>query len=272
MKQAFLVSAALALVAAGCHSRPAVSPAPDPSLDPRADQEARVAAGADAQRIGPALWGVAYDKDQTTDFRVPLEAGSCYWFGFAGDAGIGRLWTYVWSPADKRIDSSRGRGPEGVLKICATESGMHRLQGKVADGAGHFAIVIYKGPGLPAPPVAVAPAPVDLTAIIEAQAGAAAPGAARVGDFFAGTASTSDWSTAMSIGKCYWIIGAGDPGKVKKLFLYLWDPQGKRVTESRSDSSTAVIGVCPKDVGGMYKFQAKVDSGSGAYQVGIYVK
>jgi hypothetical protein len=271
MNRAFCAIVAAALVAAGCHSRPAVSPAPDPLLDPRADQEARAAAGADAQRMGPALWGVAYDKDQATDFRVPLEAGSCYWFGFAGDAGIGRLWTYVWSPQDKRIDSSRGRAPEGVLKICATESGMHRLQGKVADGAGHYAIVVYKGPG-PGVPVVVASAPVDLTAVIEAQAAAAAPGAARVGEFFAGTAYTSDWSTAMDIGKCYWIIGAGEPGKVKKLFLYLWDPQSKRVTESRSDSSTAMIGHCPKDAGGMYKFQAKVDSGSGAYKVGIYVK
>jgi hypothetical protein len=273
MKRAGVTAITLSILIsllAGCHGHPPVSPIPDPSLEPRADQEAHAAAP-DGQRLGQALWGVAYGNDQFTDFRIPLEAGNCYWFGFAGDNGIGKFSMYIWGPTDKRLDSTRGRPPQGVFKHCALENGTYRLEGKVGEGAGHFAVVVYKTQG---PTVVVAaPAPkLDLTAIIEAQAAAAAPGATRVGDFFAGTADTSDWYAPMEVGKCYWVIGAGEAGKVKRLFIYLWDPQNKRVTESKSDSSTAMVGHCPKDAAGMYKFQAKVDSGSGPYKVGLYVK
>jgi hypothetical protein len=55
------------------------------------------------------------------------------------------------------------------------------------------------------------------------------------------------------------------------LYLYLWDGKNKRVTESKSDSDTAMVGHCAKE-NGMFKFQAKVDSGKGDYKVGVYVK
>ncbi len=61
------------------------------------------------------------------------------------------------------------------------------------------------------------------------------------------------------------------PGKVKKLSLYIWDPSNKRITENKADSNIATVGHCAKDTG-MFKFQAKVHSGSGAYKVGVFEK
>ncbi|HEX7602173.1 MAG TPA: hypothetical protein VF316_11230, partial [Polyangiaceae bacterium] len=151
--------------------------------------------------------------------------------------------------------------------------GMFRVQVKVDEGAGHFVLAIFSKPAgaKPAPPPAAAPE--DLEAMIEKQASSAAPGAKRVGEFFAGSTKTgekSDWFTALDPANCYWIIGAGGKG-VKKLFMYLWDPDTKRVADNLSDNPTSVLGHCPKQ-GGMFKFEAKVDSGSGEYKVGIYAK
>jgi hypothetical protein len=267
-----LVFFTLPLLAAigGCgHHRPAVSPDPSPDLEVRADQEARASA-TEGERVGPTLYGVAYHDDQFTDFRMPLEGGNCYWFGLAEDPGIKKFAVYIWSPSEKRLASERVRPPQGVFKHCAEQSGVYRLEGKVGEGAGHFAVVIYKTKAAEKPAL-VQPQKADLAAVIEKQAASAAPGATRQGDFYSGTADTSEWYTSLEAGKCYWVIGAGEPGKVKKLFIYLWDPQNKRVTESRSDTENVMVGHCAKTPG-MYKFQAKVDSGSGEYKVGVYVK
>ncbi len=260
----------------GDHEQIIVSPSPPADLELRADTEAHAAAR-DGERIGEVLRGVARRSDGNTDWRVQLEEGTCYWFGYAGDAGVEKFSMYIWDPKDHRLDSARGRPPQGVFTHCAEQSGIYRLQGKVADGAGHYAVVVYKTKG-PEKKVVVAPAPtvekksdVDLAAIIEKKAAQSAVGAKRSGDFVDGTAETSELYTAMEAGKCYWIIGAGEPGKVKKLFLYLWDPKSHRVTENKSESETTMVGHCAKE-SGMYKYQLKVDSGSGAYKAAIYVK
>jgi hypothetical protein len=246
---------------------PPVSPTESPALEQAAEQQAH-ASVPDGARAMATLHGVAAAPDQFTDWSVPLEAGHCYWFGFAADPGVETFSVYLWDPANHRAETARNRPREGVVQYCATTNGMYKLEGKVTGGAGHFAVVTY---GKQVAAVA-GPAPVrDLAQTIEAQAASAAPGAVRVGEFFSGASETSDWATSMDAGKCYWIIGAGEPGKVKKLYLYLWDPRNTRITESRSDSDTAMIGHCAT-APGMYKFQAKVYSGSGPYKVGVYVK
>ena len=244
----------------------ALGPAPD--LEQRADSEAHASAR-EGQRMEGVLRGVS-QEDEYTDWRVPLEAGQCYFFGYAGDSGVGKFSLYIWDPNDKRLDSSRGKPREGVFMHCARTNGMYRVQGKVAQGAGHYAVVVYRTKAAAAPPPPVEQK-LDLEATIERQAASAAPGTKRAGEFYAGSADTSDWYTALEPGKCYWFIGAGEPGKVKKLYIYLWDSRNKRVTESKSDSEVAMVGHCAKEAG-MFKFQAKVDSGSGRYKVGVYVK
>lgn len=60
---------------------------------------------------------------------------------------------------------------------------------------------------------------------------------------------------------------------MKRLYLFLWDSNNHRVTESKGTSEQAMVGYCAKATdNGMFKFQAKVDSGKGDYKVGIYVK
>lgn len=272
MKRTALLILSSGLLVAACRHHPApppVSPTASPDLGPRAEQEARASAP-QGERVGD-LQGVAYADDQFTDWRVQLEAGQCYWFGYASDPGVAKFSMYIWGPNDKRLDSARGRPGEGVFSHCAQTSGMYRLEGKVSEGAGHYAVVIYRTKGAAPPPPPAPEQPVELAQMIERQAASAAPGATRIGEFFSGTSDTSDWVTSMEPGKCYWIIGAGEPNKVKELYLYLWDPQNHRVTESRSSSNTSMIGHCAKEPG-MFKFQAKVESGKGAYKVGVYVK
>jgi hypothetical protein len=262
---------ALSLVAA-CDHHTSIAVAPAPDLEPRADQEAHAAAPTGV-RIGPAVFGVAFQTDGTNDFRMPFEAGTCYAIGYAGDSTVEKFSLYLWDPNGKRLDSARGRANEGVFTHCAQMNGFYRLQGKVPEGAGHYAIVVYAGKGA-APVVVAAPqAPVvsDLAALIDTQARSAAPGASLVGDMYAGSAETSDWVTALEGGKCYWFIGAGEPGNIKHLSVYLWDPQGHRLTSTRSDSNVSMVGTCAQ-MPGMYKFEAKVESGHGNYKLGVYVK
>jgi len=264
----------LAPLVAGCgeHEHIIVSPSPPPDLELRAETEARASAKG-GERIGETLRGVAHRDDAFTDWRVQLDEGTCYWFGYAGDAGVEKFSMYIWDPKDHRLDSSRNKPAQGVFSHCAEQSGIYRLQGKVATGAGHYAVVVYKtkGPEKKAEPIPEKAPSADLAAIIEKKAAQSAPGAKRVGELSEGSAETSELYTAMEAGKCYWIIGAGEPGKVKRLFLYLWDPKAHRVTENKSDSDTTMVGHCAKE-SGMYKYQLKVDSGSGAYKSGIYVK
>ena len=253
---------------------PPVSSAPAPDLPLRAETEAHTAA-TNGERFGDVMMGVSHEEDEATDFHIQLDAAHCYWFGYAGDARVAKFSLYIWDPSGKRLDSARGKKPQGLFTHCATQSGIYRLQGKVAEGKGHFAIVAYRtrAAGVAAAPevTKVESPKADLAAIIEAQAAVAAPGAKRVGNYFAGSADSSDWFTVMEPGHCYWIIGAGESTKVKRLYVYLWDPKSHRITENRSESEVAMVGHCAKEPG-MYKFQVKVESGKGEYKAGVFVK
>jgi hypothetical protein len=266
---ASIASCLVGLIACG-HRAPPVSAFVSPSLEPQADAQAH-SSFPEGQRTGAPLVGTSYGPDEGTDWMVPLVAGQCYAFGYAADPTVARFSMYIWDPSNHRLDSSRGRPGQGVFNHCAKMNGMYRLQGKVVEGAGHFVVVTYTKAGEPPPVVAAPVAPPDLTTLIEAQAASAAPGAVRVGEFYVGIGDQTDWYTPMVPGKCYWIIGAGEAGKVKSLYTYLWDPRMSRITENRSDTPVSMVGYCPT-VPGMYKFEAKVNSGKGEYKVGVYAR
>ncbi len=119
-----------------------------------------------------------------------------------------------------------------------------------------------------APPPA---APMDLEQVIAQQAGSTAPGATRLGNVFIGAGDRGEWAVAIPPGTCFWTIGAGEQNKIGRLELYIWDPHNRRITESHNDANIAIAGTCVGE-GGMYKFQAKVQSGSGAYKVAVYAR
>ena len=263
----------MALAISACHHSHHVSPTAPAWLDKKAEDQAK--ALSQGERVGEVLHGASYgDDDRKRDFNVMLDATRCYWFSGVGDDGVIKMSLYLWDPKDHRVTDRRSSTSEAVINFCPEETGMYRVQGKVGDGYGHFAIAVYGAvaPAKPPPPPApTKPQPLGLEAMIEKQAASAAPGATRVGNFFDGNGDQTDWYTSLALGSCYWFVGAGEIGKVKKLSMYLWDPQNKRVTENRAETNGAMVGHCPKQPG-MFKFQAKVESGSGAYKVGVFEK
>jgi hypothetical protein len=220
-------------------------------------------------------------KGAMKDWNLELEAGKCYWFSGAGGEGITELGLFLWDPAKKRVaDKKSKKSPLVMMNYCAEGAGLYHLQGKVLGGNGSYAVGIYaKGaPAAPPPPglkpkTATAEQKIDLTPLIEKEAKATAPGGTRQGDIMEGSSGgdRNDWSIMMEQGTCYWVIGVGEPKKIKELSIYLWAPGNKRITESRSTNDKATIGHCPTETG-MFKVQAKIHRGEGAYAVGIYAK
>lgn len=258
----------------GCHEDHVISPTPPTWLDAKIDQTAKTAAP-DGQKVGETYHGVAQQDDEKVDWTVQLDAQHCYLLSGQGDENVQKLSLYAFDPIDKRIDSRRADTNTSLLKVCPEMAGPWRIQGKVAEGYGHFGMGVYAIAAAPKPaappPTPAAPPPADLASAIESQATNAAPGATRVGGYFDGSSDFTDWFTSLDPGNCYWFIGAGEQGKVKKLSIYLWDPQNKRLGENRSESNTVMVGHCPTSAG-MYKFEAKVESGSGPYKVGVFSK
>lgn len=251
---------------------------PPPWMDQKVEDQAHTA-DANAQRAGDMMHAASYGEGVPPEWLVHLEAGNCYWFSGTGSEKVERLYLFLWDPSKDRVINERASSPTVLTRFCPKVTGPYRMQVKTA-GKGFVAFGLYAVAGqAPPPPVATptpapapAPAPaLDLSALVDQQAASAAPGATRVGALFTGAGDRSEWAVALTANTCYWFIGVGEPNRVRSLNLYVWDPRQKRVTESRNESSVAVAGTCVS-APGMYKFQAKVQSGSGAYKVGLYAK
>ncbi|WP_394830889.1 hypothetical protein LVJ94_30715 [Pendulispora rubella] len=265
-----IASCFLALALTGCgHAEHPVSATPPSWLDGRADEVARTASSSKAgQRAGDTLRGHALEDDGRQEWTVNLDDQHCYVFGGVGETSVQKFALYIWDPHGKRQNSERSGTSTAVMEYCPKIPGPHRVQGKVGEGYGHFAVAIYATGGLEKPPP-----PASIEKLIEQQASSAAPGAVRTHGYFENSpnADRTDWFAALEAGHCYWFIGAGETGQVKKLSMYLWDSRDKRVTQTFADSNTAMVGHCPT-ASGMYRFQAKVESGSGRYKVGVFDK
>jgi len=112
------------------------------------------------------------------------------------------------------------------------------------------------------------PQPLDpLESAIEQQLKAQVPSAVRMVPFWKGAGPKLDWMIMLHAGKCYAFAGAGSAG-TQRLSLYLWGPDGKRVTEVKPWSPWATMPVCAPWTG-QYRVQAKLD-GVGVFAVGLY--
>jgi hypothetical protein len=243
--------------------------APPPWMDQKVEAQGLTADPA-GQRVGDLLRS-PIDAKGPVDWLIHLDNAHCYWFSGVASEGIDKLSMYLWDPHNSRASTDRAPTPTVVMKYCPAESGPYRMQAKVHRGGGFVDFGIYAVPGPAGVVTEVGVAKANLDALIDQQAASAAPGAARSGDFFVGTSDKSEWAVALAANTCYWFIGVGEPGKVKELGIYVWDPQQKRVTESHNDNNVAVAGTCAT-YPGMYKFQAKVKSGGGDYKVGVFAK
>jgi hypothetical protein len=263
---AYAVAVLAGLSAARAGAQTNVPPPVDPLDYQATTQIAAEAPG--AQRIAPYFIGVA----AKSDWNTLLEANKCYWFSGAGGPGIKKLSLYLWDPAKKRVADAKAKGAGATLAYCAATGGLYHLQAR-AGGNDRFIVGLF---AKEVPPEMV-PQPKekpDLAALCDKEAAAAAPGAVRQGEFFDGSSGRmehNEWATALEAGTCYWFIAVGEPRQVKELGLFLWGPDRKRITESKSSTNHAVIGHCANATG-MFKVQAKVLSGSGDYKLAVYRK
>jgi hypothetical protein len=234
----------------------------------------------DAQQVGEYFRGAG----PKTDYQVLLEANKCYWFSGTSE-GVKKLNLYLWAPNANlftpRVADAKSDG-QATMAYCTQVAGMYKLQVKT-EGKGRFVLGTFakdapkQAAAAPAPEPAPAKKGPDLGPICDKTASVAASGAKRVGDFFdgkgnsIGSSDKSDYSVMMEKGKCYWAVGCADPDKVKSLYLYLWGPDNKRITEAKSDNPNPMVGHCAAATG-MFKVQAKMNSGNGTYKVGVYVK
>ena len=244
--------------------------------------------------FGPTLGGFL-GRRQSTQQWVTMQAGRCYTILGVGGQGVGDLDLVLYNPNGKRVASDMGFDPTPSLQHCAQWPGAYKLEATVKRGGGEVAVQVYlaggaaaappppsaSGDGMPpadpslqARPQPSAPAGTDaLNSHIDSEATALAPGARRVGDFFAGfgdKGQRSDWYVPLEAGQCYTFIAAGGAG-VQFLSQYLWDPSGKRVSDNRSKTAQSVMGFCA-GLPGPYHLQAKIEKGGGEYHVGVYGK
>lgn len=269
---ATIVAVTLAGTLGACKRRQAVNPVPPDWLEGVVVEQAQQG-GADAEQIGNIYKGIAYREDEKSQWQIPLELGKCYWFSIAGDEHVQETYINVFDPNDSRVAKQKQGGPKNLLAYCNELPGMYKVEVKVTEGYGHYHMGVFAkdapkaGPAAPKPEQPKGP---DLGEIIAKLAESAAPGAERIGELFEGEADKTDWYVQLETGKCYWLIGAGED-TVKELYLYLWDPKDKRITANKAENGRVTVGHCA-EIGGMYHFQAKVNSGEGKYKIGVYAK
>ena len=108
----------------------------------------------------------------------------------------------------------------------------------------------------------------SFVAALDQQARTTQAGAARTGEPVRGIAGHTDWTTSLTPGSCYLLIGRAGAG-VRKISLSLWAPDGRRVATEKPRGNTTSIRYCASWLGA-YHVQAKIE-GAGPYLVGTYV-
>jgi hypothetical protein len=260
-----------------------------------AQRAATQAAGQEA--VGAPIGGFLGSRQSVQQY-VTMQAGRCYTILGVSGQGVNDLDLVLYNPNGKRVASDIGFDPTPAIRHCAEWPGAYKLEATVKRGGGEVAVQVFaaggaaaatpppqaSGDGMPPPdpslqPKAQPPAGGSaagndaLNSHIDGEAKSLAPGARRVGEFFAGfgdKGQRSDWYVPLEAGQCYTFIAAGAAG-VQFLSQYLWDPSGKRVSDNKSKTAQSVMGFCA-GMPGPYHLQAKVEKGGGEYHVGVYAK
>jgi hypothetical protein len=264
-------------------------------------------AAAPGQPPASPVFGGSFVWRRPYSFFVPMDAGRCYTILGVGGYGVVDLDLFLFDPANQRVALDRHYNSWPRINYCAAYPGNYRIEAKVKRGAGEAAIRVYHyaaapaaaqypprpvvvappppngpPPAAPPPPVVVIPPPPPgeadpgpdtLSLAVDQQAGVNAPGYQRVGAIYRGAGAEggrSDWYLPLEGGRCYMFIGAGGPG-VRKLYLYLWGPDGRRVADRRNPGPLTVMPFCAP-YHGSYHTQVKVDDGAGEYRLGVYVR
>jgi hypothetical protein len=139
-------------------------------------------------------------------------------------------------------------------------------------GNGGFAYQTFQSGG--GGPIAFAPnlGPNDfLSNRMREIAGRYAQGRAPVSPLMRGnlqTSQTQDFSVALAAGRCYTVVGVGEPS-VTDLDLFLFDQNGTQVAQDQATDNFPIVQVCPS-VPGNNRVQVKMYSGYGAFGLQIF--
>ncbi len=102
---------------------------------------------------------------------------------------------------------------------------------------------------------------------IDAAARGLAFGAHRV-QTFQGAGPRTDWFVNLDGNRCYTFVATVETGS---LYLYLWGPGGRRLTDHRQRTNVGSMVHCTM-FPGAYHVQAKLAGGAGNYKLGVYTK
>jgi hypothetical protein len=271
-----VLALSLAAAAVGCGGkRHQIAKEPSPGID--AGVESQRSAFSEAEPVGELHRGSIDRTGTGQQFRVEMEVGQCYYLVGQGDDQVQKLALYLWDGTGSRVASEGSSSNTVVLSHCPESTGLYKFESKVKEGAGHFAVGVFKKPNTAKAVVETPaePAKVDrglaLEKIITAEAAAVAAGATQKGTFYkAGAVEVTDWYIELQKGQCYWFIGAATD-EVDDYYIYLWDPANVRIGQTKADTNKATFGHCPVKTG-MFHLQVKVDDEDGAVRLGVFEK
>jgi len=215
----------------------------------------------------PQLGQLATNAGQMVN--VPLQQGACYKFIAVGGAGVQDLDLHV-QVAGQRVAQDTARDDFPVASYCAPRPQNAQVQVYMYQGAGAFAYQTFQS-GAPV----IGPPPIVQNDFLSNRmreiSGRYAGGRAPVSPLMRGnltTSQTQDFSIALSAGRCYTVVGVGEPS-VTDLDLFLFDQNGTSVAQDQATDNFPIVQACP-NVPGNFRVQVKMYSGYGAFGLQVF--
>jgi hypothetical protein len=215
----------------------------------------------------PILGQLAQNAGQLVN--VPLQQGVCYKFMAAGGAGVQDLDLHV-QVAGQHVAQDTATDDIPIASYCAPRPQNAQVQVFMYRGAGAFAYQTFQSgaPNVIQPPIVGSD---FLSNRMREISGRYASGRAPVSPLMRGSLTTSrtqDFSVALSAGRCYTVVGVGEPS-VTDLDMFLFDQNGTQVAQDQGTDNFPIVQSCP-NVPGNFRVQVKMYSGYGAFGLQVF--
>lgn len=216
----------------------------------------------------PVIGRLAASAGQTVN--VQLQPGACYKFIAVGGAGVQDLDLHV-EAGGQRVASDTARDDTPIASFCSPRPQVAQVQVYMYQGTGGFAFQAFQsGNGNPGPLPPVVGNDYLSNRMREISTRYAA-GRTPVSPLMRGNLSTSqtqDFSVALQAGRCFTVVGVGDPS-VTDLDMFLFDQNGTQVTQDQATDNFPILQVCP-NVPGNFRVQVKMYSGYGSFGLQVF--
>lgn len=215
----------------------------------------------------PLLGQLAQNAGQLVN--VSMQPGACYKFMAVGGPGVNDLDLHV-QVGGQRVAEDTATDNIPIASYCSPRAQLAQVQVYMYGGAGPFAYQTFQSgaPVQPPPPVV---ANDFLGNRMREISGRYASGRAAVSPLMRGNLSTSqtqDFSVPLSAGRCYTVIGVGEPS-VSDLDMFLFDGNGTQVAQDQATDNFPIVQTCPS-VPGNFRVQVKMYSGYGAFGLQVF--